>query len=90
MRDFIEDNYSVPFGWIQGFDDCIIGVSECSMKIIYSIPLCIDLIYRLPQIESREKAEIYFYEYIFNGYYNERNAPIFANHPSESVDYWLN
>ena len=90
MRDYLEDNYSVPFGWIQGFDECIMGMDETSMRVVYSIPLCIDLIFQLPGIESRDAASIYFYEFIFNGEYNIENAPVFVNHPNETVEYWLN
>ena len=90
MRDYLEDNYDHDYAFVEGFDDCIIGIDETTMGISYSIPMCIDLIYRLPEIATREKATIYFYEYIFNGEYGTHIPPIFINHFSREIDYWLN
>ena len=92
MRVELEDTYEGDFGFIEGFDDCIAGMDEAQMRVIYSIPKCITLISRMIGMDSRERASMYFYEFIFNGDYPDINtAPIFMNYPEDdSFAFWLN
>lgn len=59
----------------DGFDEAIIGIDENSMRVIYSISKCIEI---LTQDMTEEDALEYFY-YSVSGAYVGDKTPIWCN-----------
>lgn len=59
----------------DGFDDAIIGVDESSMRVIYSVTKCIEI---LQKDMSEEDAEEFFYYNVSGSYVGEK-TPIWCN-----------
>ena len=59
----------------DGFNDAIIGIDESSMRIIYSISKCIEI---LMQEMSEEDALEYFNYNVCNAYVGDK-TPIWCN-----------
>jgi hypothetical protein len=59
----------------DGFDDAIIGIDISSMRLIYSIAQCIDI---LMENMSYEDAKEYFY-YNISGCYVGEQTPIYCD-----------
>jgi len=59
----------------DGFDEAIIGIDENSMRVIYSISKCIEI---LTQDMTEEDALDYFY-YNVSGAYVGDKTPIWCN-----------
>lgn len=71
----ILDEYpSEHFLKADGFDDAIIGVDENSMRLIYSVSKCIEI---LMNDMNREDAVEYFYYNIHGSYLGEK-TPIWC------------
>ena len=74
--EFILEKYpDETFLKADGFDDAILGVDESSMRLIYSISQCIDL---LMENMSYENAKEHFY-YNVSGSYMGEQTPIWCN-----------
>lgn len=58
----------------DGFDDAIIGIEEKSMRLIYSVTKCIEI---LMKDMSEEDALDYFYYNVSGAYYGEK-TPIWC------------
>jgi hypothetical protein len=59
----------------DGFDEAIIGIDETSMRLIYSIKKCIEI---LTQDMSEEEAIEYFYFNVQGSYVGEQ-TPIWCH-----------
>jgi len=59
----------------DGFDDAVIGIEEISMRLIYSITKCLEILES--QGMSDEDALEYFYFNVQGSYVGE-NTPIFC------------
>lgn len=92
MREFLENMYGEDLMFIEGFDNCILGMDETQMRVCYSITKCIDTILTYTGIDSEEEAEKFFYENIFNAVHEDiRVAPTFVRHPdTQNFAFWLN
>lgn len=58
----------------DGFDDAIIGIDEHSMRVIYSISKCLEIL----EEDMSEEDAVEFFEYNVLGAYVGENTPIFC------------
>jgi len=58
----------------EGFDDAIIGVDEFSMRLIYSVSKCIEILQK--DMDEEEAAE--YFEFNVKGAYMGEKTPIFC------------
>jgi hypothetical protein len=58
----------------DGFDDAIIGVDDSSMRLIYSVKKCIELL----SIEMPEKDAYEFFSFNVSGAYVGEKTPIWC------------
>ena len=71
VEQYPEDDFMIA----TGFDDAVIGVDEFSMRIIYSMQKCIDIL--MQEGMSEEDAEDYF-DYNVAGAYIGDKTPIWS------------
>jgi hypothetical protein len=71
LEQFPDEEFTVA----TGFNDAIIGVDEYSMRLIYSVGLCIDIL--TEQGMDEEEAEEYF-DYNVSGSYIGEKTPIWS------------
>lgn len=92
MREFLENLYGADLMFIEGFDDCIMGMDETQMRVAYSIPKCINKILTFTGIETESEASEFFYTKIFGAVHENIDiAPTFINyHEATKVAVWLN
>jgi hypothetical protein len=59
----------------DGFDDAIIGMEEKSMRLIYSVSKCIDILQKdMPEIDAIE-----YFDFNVSGAYMGEKTPIWCN-----------
>jgi len=76
MIDNIIENYpEEEFLKADGFDEAILGVDDTSMRLIYSVSKCIEI---LMKDMSDEDAFEYFYFNVSGAYVGEK-TPIWCN-----------
>lgn len=75
LESILEKYPDETFLKADGFDDAILGVDESSMRLIYSISKCIDL---LMKDMSDEDALEHFY-YNVSGSYMGEQTPIWCD-----------
>jgi hypothetical protein len=76
MIDNILENYpEEEFLKADGFDEAILGVDDTSMRLIYSVSKCIEI---LMKDMSDEDAFEYFYFNVSGAYVGEK-TPIWCN-----------
>jgi hypothetical protein len=92
MRKFLENTYGADLTFIEGFDDCILGMEESTMRVTYSVTKCIDKILSFTGVETEEEAEQHFYEFLFGAKHDNMDiAPLFLRAPEHtSIAFWLN
>lgn len=71
----IEAFHEDTFLFADGFDDAIIGVDESSMRVIYSMAKCIDILVK--EGMSELEAEEHFYHNVYGAYVGEK-TPIWC------------
>ena len=59
----------------DGFDEAVIGIDESSMRLIYSMSKCIEILMR---DMSEEDALEYYYYYNMSGAYVGEGTPIWC------------
>ena len=75
MLEKIIENYSEDeFLKADGFDDAIIGLEETSMRLIYSVSKCVEI---LKKDMTEEDAIEYFYYNVLGAYFGQR-TPIWC------------
>lgn len=74
LESIKEKFYDEEFLIADGFNDAIIGVDEKSMRLIYSVYKCIDI---LKKDMSEEEALEYF-DYNISGAYMGEKTPIWC------------
>jgi len=74
LQDIIENYYEYDFLIADGFNDAIIGVDESSMRLIYSVSKCLEI---LQEYLSEEDAIEYF-EYNVSSAYVGEQTPIWC------------
>jgi hypothetical protein len=75
LESILEKYPDETFLKAEGFDDAILGVDESSMRLIYSISKCIDI---LMEDMSDEDALEHFY-YNVSGSYMGEQTPIWCD-----------
>ena len=75
LESILEKYQDETFLKADGFDDAILGVDESSMRLIYSISKCIDI---LMEDMSDEDALEHFY-YNVSGSYMGEQTPIWCD-----------
>jgi hypothetical protein len=74
LQDIIENYYEYDFLIADGFNDAVIGVDESSMRLIYSVSKCLEI---LQEYLSEEDAIEYF-EYNVSSAYVGEQTPIWC------------
>ena len=64
------------FLFIEGMDEAILGVEEYSMRIIYSVQKCIEILMR---DEMNELEAVEYFEYNILYAYVGKKSPIFCH-----------
>lgn len=59
---------------IDGFDDAIIGIDDISMRLIYSVSKCINILEK----DMSEEDAIEYFDYNIKGAYMGEKTPIFC------------
>jgi hypothetical protein len=77
MLEIIIENYQdEEILKADGFDDAVIGIDTNSMRLIYSVQKCIDI---LKEDEMDEIDAIEYFEYNVLGAYVGEKTPIWCN-----------
>jgi len=74
LKEIIENYYEEEFLIADGFDDALIGVDETTMRLIYSVSKCIDI---LKEDMDYTDAIEYFTYNVSGGYVGEK-TPIWC------------
>lgn len=74
LQDIIENYYEYDFLIADGFNDAIIGVDETSMRLIYSVRKCLEIL----QEYLDEEDAIEYFEYNVSGAYVGEQTPIWC------------
>jgi hypothetical protein len=82
LQDIIESYDDETFLKADGFDEAIIGVEEVSMKLIYSVSKCIDILITRDGMSWEEAAE--FFSFNVSGSYVGEQTPIWCEDQFES------
>lgn len=86
LRDMIlNDNPDQDIVFADGFDDCILGLDESTLRVIYSANRCVAKILAYKGINSYAEAEEFFYTDVYNRYAEEW-SPIFIVEYSYDAD----
>jgi len=75
LQDIIENYYEYDFLIADGFNDAIIGVDETSMRLIYSVRKCLEIL----QEYLDEEDAIEYFEYNVSGAYVGEQTPIWCH-----------
>lgn len=77
MLDKIIDNYpDEEFLIADGFDDAIIGIDTISMRLIYSVSRCIEI---LMKSDMTHETAIEFFDFNVSGSYMGEKTPIWCD-----------
>jgi hypothetical protein len=83
MLDKIIENFpDEEFLIADGFNDAIIGIEPSSMRLIYSVSKCIDIL--MKDIDNEEEAIEYFYYNVADAYMGEK-TPIWCEDLGKSI-----
>jgi len=74
LQDIIENYYEYDFLIADGFNDAIIGVDEKSMRLIYSVRKCLEIL----QEYLDEEDAIEYFEYNVSGAWMGDKTPIWC------------
>jgi len=74
LDEIVENFYEEEFLTADGFDRAIIGVDESSMRIIYSVSKCIDIL--MEDMEAEDALE--HFSYNVSGAYVGEKTPIWC------------
>lgn len=74
LQDIIENYYEYDFLIADGFNDAIIGVDETSMRLIYSVRKCLEILHEYLD----EEDAIEYFEYNVSGAYVGEQTPIWC------------
>jgi hypothetical protein len=74
LKEIIENYYEEEFLIADGFDDALIGVDETTMRLIYSVSKCIDILKE--DMEYTDAIEYFTYN-VSGGYVGEK-TPIWC------------
>ena len=74
LQDIIDNYYEYDFLIADGFNDAVIGVDETSMRLIYSVRKCLEIL----QEYLDEEDAIEYFEYNVSGAYVGEQTPIWC------------
>jgi len=74
LQDIIDNYYEYDFLIADGFNDAIIGVDETSMRLIYSVRKCLEIL----QEYLDEEDAIEYFEYNVSGAWMGEQTPIWC------------
>lgn len=74
IDNIIENYYEEEFLKADGFDDAIIGVEESTMRLIYSVSKCLDIL----QQDMSEIDALEYFTYNVSGSYVGEKTPIWC------------
>jgi hypothetical protein len=75
IEDILDSYDDETFLKADGFDDAIIGVDDSSMRLIYSVSKCIDIL----KLQMTEEEAIEYFEFNVSGSYMGEKTPIWCN-----------
>ncbi len=74
INEIIERYEDETFLKADGFDDAIIGVDETTMRLIYSVSKCIEILMR----EMSEEDAVEYFDFNVSGSYLGDKTPIWC------------
>lgn len=74
LESILENYYEEEFLKADGFDDAIIGVEENSMRLIYSVKKCLEIL----QTDMNEVDAMEYFTYNVSGAYMGEKTPIWC------------
>jgi hypothetical protein len=74
LKKILEHYEEESFLKADGFDDAIIGVDESSMKLIYSVSKCIEILMN----DMSEEDALEYFSFNVSGSYVGDNTPIWC------------
>jgi hypothetical protein len=74
LESILENYYEEEFLKADGFDDAIIGVEENSMRLIYSVKKCLEIL----QTDMDETDAMEYFTYNVSGAYMGEKTPIWC------------
>jgi len=74
IDSIIENYYEEDFLKADGFDDAVIGVEESTMRLIYSVSKCLDIL----QKDMSEIDALEYFTYNMSGSYVGEKTPIWC------------
>jgi hypothetical protein len=74
LQDIIENYYEYEFLIANGFDDAVIGVDETSMRLIYSVSKCLEILGK----DMDEEDAMEYFTYNVSGAWMGDKTPIWC------------
>jgi len=74
LHDIIENYYEYEFLIANGFDDAVIGVDETSMRLIYSVSKCLEILEK----DMDEEDAMEYFTYNVSGAWMGDKTPIWC------------
>ena len=74
IEQIVEQYYDEEFLKADGFDDAIIGVDETTMRLIYSVSKCIEILMR----DMSEECAMEYFTFNVSGSYVGGKTPIWC------------
>jgi hypothetical protein len=72
MEEFPDEEFTIA----SGFNDAVIGVDEYSMRLVYSVSKCIEILEIQMGLESEDAVE--FFDFNIAGSYIGEKTPIWS------------
>tara|TARA_R100000655_G_scaffold60871_1_gene99245 strand:- start:165 stop:407 length:243 start_codon:yes stop_codon:yes gene_type:complete len=74
VNTIIENYYDEEFMLADGFDDAVIGLDETTMRLIYSVSKCLEIL----QKDMNETDAMEYFTYNVSGSYVGEKTPIWC------------
>ncbi len=74
LEKIINNYYDYNFLIADGFDDAVIGIDVSSMRLIYSMSKCIEIL----RLDMSHEDAIEYFDYNVRGSYVGENTPIWC------------
>ena len=74
LDEIVEKFYEEEILKADGFDDAVIGIDESSMRLIYSVSKCIEILMK----DMSEEDAMEFFSYNVSGAYVGEKTPIWC------------